>query len=210
MYVGPGQEPPPMLGERPVSITGTDAGAYYAWLSGWADRVAGEWRMDDCRSREVGPFTAIVWPISEIPAYMDDDAAGHQMIVERVRVRGCGVDSVQNVGVFTGKDGRRWSVSLMQGEGRTSPRESTQRIGEAFGAAMPHFDTSVCPREEALRTMRIDPVTLPWGSGNERRWSELWPVSVCAVVMPVKMDFTRQADGSLDSEATWLEPDGQL
>lgn len=202
----PPQNPTPLLDERPTSITGPDASAYFSWLSTLADQTADEVYKDGCQTRTVGTFIPTLWAISEVPAYLDENAAGEQMIVERVRVAGCGADALQNIGVFTGKNGRRWSVTLMLGEGRASPRESTGRVSEAFRVAMPHFDRDLCDREEALRTMRVDPVSLPWGGGTESQWSELWPVSVCGYVMPVRMDFTRNPDGSLTSQAGWLEP----
>lgn len=185
------------LGARPAALTGPDPAAFTTKLEEAARALAARAQGGPCPG-------AMVTSVEGAPV----DAAGLQrdgirsdgVIAasdERLRVTGCGRESVVKLYIARRGDGFG-VIPLNPGTGMAGFRLSRDAMQGAVGALAMQKPPPPCDAAEQSRTLRLadTALTSPYGVG--RPWTEHWTFSVCGEARAVDLAFTPAADGGTD------------
>lgn len=179
------------LGPRPAALTGADAAAYGRWLHArtlTADRAFGAPACPAAATASVSHRTLAAEEIAE-PLRIRRASAG-PVLLERVRLSGCGREAIHTLQVYRLRRGGPWeAIALLPGELRSTPRaqnEAMQTLGSVILNRSPPLP---CPSAEALRSLvHGQGRVLPGGAA--RAWTERWPVTACGMDRSVDAAFT--------------------
>lgn len=195
------------LSSRPEGLTGPKPEDYSAWLASQALRAdTGFAREKACEAVTFTSDGMSPMPERDLAKTkaMAAEAAG-PVVIEHVRVVGCGRDWRQNIISYRTKAGEWRSSILLPGESRADYFQQREVLNMVLQIAPIGLSPVTCDSAQQTKTLFMGAAKVTAKPDASGVWKEVWPVKLCGQERPVEITYTPKAGGDveMDYQPVW-------
>ncbi|MBO9709640.1 MAG: hypothetical protein J7521_15655 [Caulobacter sp.] len=179
------------LGDRTVQAAPSDQAAYAALLSEKAIEAYAT-NNDACPGATVTSVAGIPFDDASFPPSLAAKYNVTPLIHERVKVSGCGRDSIQNLTVLRTADQKLLMIASLPGLSRSGlilQRDAFVTALTVANLPSPCGDKTLAP--ELAKWGEVSITSPPDAKGA---WTELWPLRLCGQDRSLSVTFTPTPD----------------